>query len=220
MNSAKQARFPLHKHSASEVLRFTLDTNCILAVAENRCEAAHVRRLAALHGSQAVSVALVAISASERQRPHVAITTFDQFVQRVTTLGLGHLEVIAPMGYWGISFWGHALCASAEMRELEHKIHNILFPNIEFDYEAFCSARGLGVSVPTLDNKWRNAKCDVQAFWSHAYQHRDIFVTSDQNFHAASKKPRLIALAGGRIETPESALSLIATPQSTGRRQT
>ncbi|WP_280291628.1 hypothetical protein [Pseudomonas sp. BN417] len=92
----------------------------------------------------------------------------------------------------------------------ERRIHELLFPGIEFDWAAYCSARGLDVNAPHRDAKWRNAKCDVQAFWSHAHRNRDIFVTFDKNFHAVSKKPRLIALASGAIETPETAQSLVA----------
>ncbi|MDH4612642.1 hypothetical protein [Pseudomonas sp. BN102] len=92
----------------------------------------------------------------------------------------------------------------------ERRIHEMLFPNIEFDWAAYCSAGGLDVDAPHRDDKWCNAKGDVQAFWSHAHRHRGIFVTSDKNFHAASKKPRLIALASGALEAPETVLSLVA----------
>ena len=60
-----------------------------------------------------------------------------------------------------------------------------------------------------LNKKWRNAKCDVQAFWSHVHGQRDVFVTSDGNFHAASKRSQLIALAGGQNKTPQSAEAML-----------
>jgi len=45
--------------------------------------------------------------------------------------------------------------------------------------------------------------------WSHIHHKRKVFVTSDRNFHKADKKAALIALGAGRIEDPESALSLL-----------
>ena len=189
---------------------FTLDTNCILAVDESRPEGAFVLELSELHKTGAVSVALVAISASEKQKPLRSITNFDQFVDRVKQLGLDHLDVIDPMTYWDVSFWDHGLWSDEAMVTYERQIHEVLFPNVEFLWADYCSARGLDVNAPHPDDKWRNAKCDVQAFWSHAHRHRDVFVSSDKNFHSVSKKPKLIALAGGAIETPETALSLVA----------
>jgi hypothetical protein len=187
---------------------FTLDTNCVLAVDEGRPEGAFVLKLAELHASGVASVALVAISASEKQKPLRSITNFEQFVDRVTKLGLGNLEIIDPMAYWDVSFWDHGLWCDEAMVTLERQIHETLFPNVEFDWAAFAAARGLDVNAPHPDDKWRNAKCDVQAFWSHAHRHREVFVTSDKNFHLTSKKPRLLALAGGAIEAPETALGL------------
>jgi hypothetical protein len=46
--------------------------------------------------------------------------------------------------------------------------------------------------------------------WSHIYHGRDVFVTSDDNFHKAGKKAALIDLGAGHIERPEGALSLLA----------
>lgn len=63
--------------------------------------------------------------------------------------------------------------------------------------------------MTTIDRKWKNAKCDVLAIWSHAFRKRQVFVTTDRNFHKTSKKSRLIGLGAGRIETPASAVSLL-----------
>lgn len=189
----------------------TLDTNCILAVDEKRPEGAFVLQLAELHKREVVSVALVAISASERQKPLRSITNFNQFVDRVKQLGLDSLDIIDPMFYWDVSFWDRGIWADEAMVACERQIHEILFPSVEFLWVDYCTARGLDVNAAHPDDKWRNAKCDVQAFWSHAHRRRDVFVSSDRNFHAVSKKPKLIALAGGAIETPETALKQVAS---------
>lgn len=111
-------------------------------------------------------------------------------------------------------FVGASLWSNEEMQALERSIHEILFPNIPFLWSDYCAEKGLDSTANTPDRKWKNAKCDVQAFWSHAWRKRDVFVTSDDNFHTELKKPLLIALAGGHIETPESAVALAGAIQS------
>jgi hypothetical protein len=95
------------------------------------------------------------------------------------------------------------------MSKLERSIHEILFANIPFLWSDYCAAYYIAEVPETPDRKWSNAKCDVQAFWSHAWRKRDVFVTSDGNFHAESKKNKLLSLAGGRIETPASGVVLL-----------
>ena len=84
---------------------FTLDTNCIIDIAENRPAAGAVRTLADAHAGRA-DVAVVAMSASEKQQGGHYIRNFAVFRDRLVSLGLGHLNVILPMGYWGISVLG------------------------------------------------------------------------------------------------------------------
>lgn len=191
---------------------FTLDTNCIIAVDESRPEGAFILELAEAHRSGAASVGLVAISASERQKADGHIENFVDFKDRMSNLGLGHLDLLVPMGYWGITFWDFGLWCDEAMEAFELSIHEILFPNIQFLWAKYCAANGLDPKADYPDKKWRNAKCDVQAFWSHVHCKRDIFVTSDKNFHAETKKPKLLALAGGRIETPQSAAAILRQP--------
>jgi hypothetical protein len=56
---------------------------------------------------------------------------------------------------------------------------------------------------------WRNAKCDVQALWSHIYHKRSCFVTRDENFFKVSKLPALIDLGAGSIMRPAEAAALV-----------
>src|SRR5262245_27959693 len=83
------------------LLTFTLDTNCIIAVDENRSEAEAVRQLALAHRNKLASVGLVAISASERQRDGANLQNFDEFKKRLESLGLGDLDLLEPMAYYG-----------------------------------------------------------------------------------------------------------------------
>ena len=191
------------------MISFTLDTNCLLAVDESRPEATYVLRLADAHAAGNASVGLVAISASERQKSGKNLESFDEFKNRVATHGLGHLDLLKPMVYWDVTFWDYSLWSDETMRQLEKQIHEILFPNIEFSWADYSAIRGLDINSIAQDKKWRNAKCDVQAYWSHVYNKRDVFVTSDLNYHAVAKKSALVTLLGGCIETPKSAALML-----------
>lgn len=203
------------------MLSFTLDTNCVLALDEAYADAAShrvaearaVEVLVNAHIAGISTVGVVAISASERQRGNLHLENFSAFQQRLASLGLAHLELLEPMLYFDVTFWDASIWSNDEMEKLEREIHEILFPNIPFLWSDYCAATGIDQGPETPDQKWRNAKCDVQAFWSHAWRNRDVFVTSDRNFHAVSKKEKLIALTVGRIETPVSATSLLS-PQT------
>jgi hypothetical protein len=105
---------------------FTLDTNCLIAVANNEPAAGAVRALADAHTAGRADVAVVAMSASEKQRGGYYLRNFAEFRDRLVSLGLGHLNVILPMGYWGISFWGHCLWPDDATKKLEHEIHSIV----------------------------------------------------------------------------------------------
>jgi len=182
------------------MLQLTLDTNCLIDVAEARAGAASVLALAKAHANGIADVAVVAIAASERQTDARQLQNFGEFETRLKALGLGHLKIIKPLGYWGITFWDRSLWGTAEGIAVERKIHNILFPTLPFDGDAFAEEEH-------DRRKWRNAKCDVQSYWAHVQQRRDVFVTSDENFHKQSKKPQLIELIGpeARIMRPDEA---------------
>jgi len=188
---------------------FSLDTNCVIALEEGRAEATSVRALANAHAAEIASVGIIAISASERQKDGGHLESYTCFQNRLASLGLEHLELILPMFYFDLTFWDCAVFTDEAGLMLEQKIHQILFPNIQFCWPDFCQANGLDPSNAALNPKWRNAKCDVQALWGHINAGREIFVTSDENFHKVSKKAQLIALGAGCIERPIEAKSRI-----------
>lgn len=109
---------------------FSLDTNCVVAVDENREEASSVRALANAHTLGTADVRLVAISASERQKLGDQLETFSEFQERMAFLGLGHLPLLLPMMYWDLTYWDECLWADKQMALLEWELHEILFPGI------------------------------------------------------------------------------------------
>lgn len=202
------------------MLKFTLDTNCLLALDEARrdpqthrkAEADAVRQLVQAHLDGRAEVAVIAITASERQRDDVPLSNFAQFEARLRELGIERLAMVMPMMYFDVTFWDSSLMADEAMMDLERRIHDVLFPSVVFAWPDYCKAAGIPDDIPSTDKRWKNAKCDVLAYWSHAWHKRDVFVTSDKNFHNASKKAALIEMVGGRIETPASAAALLSLP--------
>jgi hypothetical protein len=177
---------------------FTLDTNCIIALEKNEQPVARaVRALADAHERGDAKVAIVAISASERQPSGQQLGNFDEFRQRLATLGLGVLEILKPIKYWDLTFWDWDIWPDQAMLALGRRIHEVLFPGDDID------------SAEPSDPKWRNHKCDVLALWSHIHHARDVFVTNDGTFHASTKKPVLISLGARRIENTETAATLV-----------
>lgn len=191
------------------MLTFTLDTNCIIAVEEERAEAPAVRKLSAAHATGTARVAVVAISASERQREGGRLHSFFTFEERLARLDLAHLELLFPMAYLDVAYLDRCVLADDAMLDLERRIHEVLFPTIEFAWTDYCHARGLKPDELPADHKWINAKCDVQALWSHIHYGREVFVTSDANFHSTGNRPKLIALGANSIARPDDAAGLV-----------
>lgn len=138
---------------------FTLDTNCIIAIANSEATAPAIRTLVEAHKTEKANVAVVAISASERQSGGGVIKNFDEFRARLRDLGLGHLEILKPIMYWDMTFWDWCLWADDGMQALERKIHEILFPSVEFlwqDYRRSCGIDPNTGSDPS--GRWRNCE--------------------------------------------------------------
>lgn len=196
------------------MLTFTLDTNCLIDVEENRPHAPAIRSLADAHARGEANVAVVAISASEKQKHGLVLANFNEFRDRLEGLRLGHLEIMKPMKYWDVSFWDWDYWTNPEMEQLERRIHDILFPKLEFQWADFCRTRHLDPNILSRGTEWHNAKCDVQALWSHVYHQRGVFVTRDGNFHKVTKKSALISLGAGRIEQPGVAIAMLTGDQN------
>jgi hypothetical protein len=113
------------------------------------------------------------------------------------------------MCYADICFLDHCLLSNDLMLALEHQIHTTLFPKVEFTWQDYCRTNDIDPLPKSPNRKWLNCKCDVQAMWSHIHAKRDVFVTSDKNFHRPEKKAALIALGAKGIEYPDEAVRLL-----------
>lgn len=186
-------------------MRFTLDTNCLIDVEEERSNAPIIRDLVSLHGQSGINVAVSAIGASERQRCGRYAQSFTEFQTKLKAIGCDGLELLLPLAYLDVCFFDHCVMAD-EGDVLEKEIHNVLFPNIEFLWVDYRKNRSIAVESP--DKNWRNAKCDVLTLWCHIKHNGDVFVTSDRNFHALTKQDKLKSLGAGTIACPIDALRL------------
>lgn len=186
-------------------MRFTLDTNCLIDVEDGRPAAPFVRELVSLHRKNGINVAVSAIGASERQRNGGYAENFASFQEKLTGIGCEALELLPPLAYTDICYWDYCVAADAG-DSLEREIHEVLFPNVEYLWSDFANKHA--IPLDAHDKKWRNAKCDVLGMWCHIKHGGGVFVTSDDNFHAESKRNRLVAFGAGVIARPQQALAI------------
>lgn len=173
-----------------ELETITFDTNCVIDVDEARNAKADVLKLVRAHREGKVDAAFVAVSASERQKGDTYLETYNDFLARLQNLDLEDIPQIHGMAYCDISYWDHALWASPDDTELERRIHEVLFPKIDFNFADFARTSGIEPTDTKSPEakRWRNAWCDRQMIWSHMHHRRTQFVTSDRNFKALEKQ--------------------------------
>ena len=192
------------------MITLTLDTNCLISLDEGRPGAEHVAGLLELHRSGKAQIGVPAVAASERQQSGSHLEHFDAFRARLARLGLADAQLLPAIGYYGIGFFGVGYYGGDDsMVSLEREIHGVLHPSIEFGLGDFCDRTNIAMETEHLPHKWLNAKCDVQALWSHIWQKRHCFVSSDRNYHKATKIPRLLDLGASAICTPSSAVEYV-----------
>jgi hypothetical protein len=186
------------------VVRVTIDTNVLIALEQGAPRDAAPLRLVRLHREGRIRINVPAIIASEQ--PHGGgekWAPFSRFQERLANVGLADAEIVMPMCYWGISYLDHCWSVTDPFIEQERRIHEVLFPGVLFDYPAYCAARDLASEPTARDPKWVNRKCDVQVLWSHLHAECDVLLTSDEKFHQATKKVRLLDMGAGKISRPE-----------------
>src|ERR1700719_4742761 len=126
-------------------MKMTLDNNCIIALKETERNTPYMQRLLVLHNMGTIALKVVGIGASELQPGRIYASNFSAFKKKIAAVGLEHAEILVPIGYWNVTFWDNCIYPSEEAIRLERSIHDVLFPEIEFDYQAFCRGRGLDV---------------------------------------------------------------------------
>jgi hypothetical protein len=140
---------------------------------------------------------VVEIGASEMRQRGIRPDRYDLFEELLEEAGVRSLPRLLPMKTWDVTFWDHDMWADDAMLSRAAEIEEVLFgksPPIDIAGEPDTSEKFA---------TWLNRVCDVQAMWCHLHYANDVFVTSDGNFHKATKRPRLLAMGAGRICRPE-----------------
>jgi len=132
-------------------MNVTMDMNSIIDLEEGRESAPYIRGLIQLHNDGKVNLRVVAIGASERKPDGTYAANFAEFTEKIYGIGLGHVEILKPLGYRGMAFFDWCLFGGEELTNLERQIHEMLFPNIEFAYRDFCAERGFDPSNGEID---------------------------------------------------------------------
>jgi hypothetical protein len=175
-------------------LKLTLDHNVIIDLAKGSANVARLREVLANGQCQGY---VVEIGASEMRQRGIRPERYDLFEALLEEAGIRLLPRLAPMMIWDVTFWDHSLWSDDAMLNRAVEIEQILFsksPRIDITGEPDTS--------PSFAT-WLNRVCDVQTMWCHLHYANDVFVTSDRNFHKATKFPRLQAMGVGRICRPE-----------------
>lgn len=191
-----------------EMTSFTLDTNCLIDMAEDWPAAAHIRALLAAGANGEADLALVASSASERQQGGTFLASVAVFEERRNALGFNGLPLLPSIGRWDVSFFGHSVWGSEDGSAREAKIYSLLFPTSPVEWAECAAAKGADVNDLTspAGMRWRNQMLDAQALWAHDHAGRDVFVTSDQRLRVLNDHPDFPAMT---IRTPEEAVALL-----------
>ncbi|MCR4377307.1 MAG: hypothetical protein NUV50_04355 [Rhodospirillales bacterium] len=194
----------------TDMLKFTLDTNCLIDVDdEDRPAGQFVRQLCDAASEGKIDVAMVASSASERQQNDEFLGNMTFFKERMERLGFDHLQLLPPLLRYGIGFWDHGLWVNDESEEaLETLIYAAMFPTSPKEWADYAAAKNADPKDTTSKAyfRWRNQILDAQAFWAHEHHGRDVFVTSDKRFKCLMGRPDF---PDAIIEEPHEAVSRI-----------
>ena len=82
----------------------TLDTNCIIDLEENNDVTCQFRILIRMHEDQEINLRIPATMASERMPDGKYASIFSEFKDRITAVGLGHVDILKPIFYYGIAY--------------------------------------------------------------------------------------------------------------------
>lgn len=187
---------------------FTLDTNCLLDVDEGRDAAPFVKKLVEAARDGKADVAMVASSASERQKDDSFLDNIRTFKERMGRVGFGHLEILPTLAIFGFNFLDNTLIGSDDMENRENLIYKTMFPTSPAEWVDYAAAAAVEVHDRTsrAHLRWRNQILDAQAFWAHDFHGRDVFVTSDRRFQRLEGAPEF---PNALVRAPHEAVALL-----------
>ena len=145
-------------------MNITLDTNCIIALEENRPDARYLRRIVQRATEQQLRLRVAGISASERQPDGKYSESFFDFQTKIAEIGLKKdVEILLPPLIWGVTFLDESFYGTEQVNEEAKRIHEILFPTSPFEHEDYCRHFGLDPAARDSDRRWLNRAIDTWA---------------------------------------------------------
>lgn len=192
-------------------MNITFDTNCLVSLENKEDDTEDLHQLVVAHDEGRFTISVPGIIASELLKDGTFARNFSVFRNRIDALARREFEILRPPLYLDITYLDWSILGEDETIELERKIHDILFPRTHFFWTEFAKSKGLDPNEAFQKNHeelrlWRNRKCDILVLWCHIYYDKDIFVTSDKNFHKLTKRRRLEALGAKQILYPSEAV--------------
>ena len=135
------------------MVRYTLDTNCIVAMEKSRPEASALTTLVERHRLGTVIVQIAAIAAAERQIGDI-VRAFDDFRARIAAWALAKWFFLRPPMYAGLCFADYCTVHGDEFLSQERAIHTYIFSSTSFEIDS--SEHPLG------SKQWRaSAQCQM-----------------------------------------------------------
>jgi hypothetical protein len=162
--------------------KVTIETNAIIALENDEPMARYISELIKMNKLGRINLRLGAISASENLSTGEKYLNFSEFVERIAKVGLSDVEILKPVGYFDITYYGMCVYQGEETKKLEKAIQNIIHSNYEVEFKDHCEKYGVPKSDLETYKKWLNAKCDVLAMWCHIWYKGDLFVSWDEHF--------------------------------------
>jgi hypothetical protein len=161
------------------VVKLTLDTNCIIALENAESSASAIRQLVQYAHEGIVELAILGISASENQRAFYHGQDFTGFQNRISSLGLGKLDILKPIAIWDVTFWDWCIMPTDKDLKLLKDLWGTIFPKSETDWQKRATLNGVDVNDASTkeSKKWRNELCDAQIGWATIHYGYDALVT-------------------------------------------
>ena len=140
--------------------RIVFDSNCLIDLEERRPAASSMDVLIAAAHTGRIDLAVTAVTASENQPGGGVLCNFEDYMARLSRLGLADAHLLLPLAIWDVGYWDHAIFGSDELNSLAVRIRGVLFPGEEpGDYSANAM----------ITAKWRRRQCDAMVAWCCIY---------------------------------------------------
>ncbi len=189
-------------------MRIILDFNCVIALENREKSTKYLQKLLSLHDQNQIDICVPAIAGVEKLPNGEYSTTLSDLQNRLYKLSKRPFEILDTLAYLDMWFFGHGMFGNDELAELDKNIHEILFPDIPYEWEKYSKLCDVDPNYSL--EKWKNIRCDVITMWCHIFHKTDIFVSSDSNFFKSTKIDGLYKLGADKVLKPKEAYEFVS----------